>query len=234
MKRNLQNTFFTVLTHDSQKPPKPGRMSDEYTVSKGVWVARLSNGYYKVIIAVTTIASFYVDSDLFYDKISSLILDHLQRFFIIIVIISQKTSTVGYRASKSATMIGLAPQAFIELDYEFAALAVETMGPWSADMKAFMGAMSSRLIETSGDPRAGAYLSQRISLTVKRDCDAVLTMCFFIVKLMPDWRHFGEAKDEWKRKERPLFSNRKVKENDCEPSGNDRVTPSCEFMGNVS
>ncbi|KAI8421552.1 hypothetical protein MSG28_009585 [Choristoneura fumiferana] len=42
------------------------------------------------------------------------------------------------------------------------------MGLWSADMRAFMGALS-RLIETSGDPRAGAYISQRISLTEQRD-----------------------------------------------------------------
>ncbi|XP_047991091.1 uncharacterized protein LOC125230111 [Leguminivora glycinivorella] len=53
-------------------------------------------------------------------------------------------------------------------DYEFAALAVETLGPWSADMKSFMGALSARLVDTTGDPRAGAYLCQRISLAIQR------------------------------------------------------------------
>lgn len=43
-----------------------------------VWVARLSNGYYKVIFAATTIASFYTESDLLYDTIGTFILDHLQ------------------------------------------------------------------------------------------------------------------------------------------------------------
>lgn len=53
-------------------------------------------------------------------------------------------------------------------DFEFAALAVETLGPWSADMKSFLRALSKRLIHTSGDPRAGAYLSQRIALAIQR------------------------------------------------------------------
>ncbi|XP_061723797.1 gustatory receptor for sugar taste 64a-like [Cydia pomonella] len=42
------------------------------------------------------------------------------------------------------------------------------MGPWSADMKTFMGALSARLIDATGDHRAGAYLSQRISLAIQR------------------------------------------------------------------
>ncbi|XP_061705481.1 uncharacterized protein LOC133516511 [Cydia pomonella] len=42
-------------------------------------------------------------------------------------------------------------------DYEFAALAVETLGPWSADMKAFMGALSVRLVDSKGTPGRLGY-----------------------------------------------------------------------------
>lgn len=53
-------------------------------------------------------------------------------------------------------------------DYDFAALAVETLGPWSSDMRNFIKALSSRLVQATGDPRAGAYLSQRISIAIQR------------------------------------------------------------------
>ncbi|KAI8431568.1 hypothetical protein MSG28_016058 [Choristoneura fumiferana] len=80
----------------------------------------------------------------------------------------QATHSQAGAAADQAQVLKRRKYSSLLKDYEFAALAVETMGPWSADMKAFMGAMSSRLIESSGDPRAGAYLSQRISLTVQR------------------------------------------------------------------
>lgn len=53
-------------------------------------------------------------------------------------------------------------------DYELAALAVETFGPWSSDMQEFMGRMNVRLIQSCGDRRAGSYFKQRISLAVQR------------------------------------------------------------------
>ncbi|KAI8439738.1 hypothetical protein MSG28_013431 [Choristoneura fumiferana] len=87
-------------------------------------------------------------------------------------------------------------------DYEFAALAVETMGPWSADMRAFMGALSSRLIETSGDPRAGAYLSQRISPTVRRDTKALVPP-----PTMSEKRVERVTRNEWASSEKRLLYN---------------------------
>lgn len=39
-------------------------------------------------------------------------------------------------------------------DNAFAAFGVETLGPWLADMKSFIKALPSRLVDGSGDPRA--------------------------------------------------------------------------------
>ncbi|KAI8437374.1 hypothetical protein MSG28_011712 [Choristoneura fumiferana] len=65
--------------------------------------------------------------------------------------------------------------------HEFAALAFETMGPWSEDTKKFIKDLSTRLVLASGDPRAGTYLSQRLGITVQR---GFLTMFSFTVKLV--------------------------------------------------
>ncbi|CAH2250060.1 jg12872 [Pararge aegeria aegeria] len=47
-------------------------------------------------------------------------------------------------------------------DNVFAALAFEILGQWSSDTKYVMNIMSQKLVVTSGDPRAGAYLAQRL------------------------------------------------------------------------
>ncbi|KAI5643831.1 hypothetical protein NE865_04007 [Phthorimaea operculella] len=52
--------------------------------------------------------------------------------------------------------------------YLFLPFAVETMGPWGPDAKDFLKEISSRLIEATGDPRAGSYFAQRVSLAVQR------------------------------------------------------------------
>lgn len=52
--------------------------------------------------------------------------------------------------------------------YEFVALAVETLGPWSSDTKKFCKDISTRLVLASGDPRAGTYFSQKLSIAIQR------------------------------------------------------------------
>lgn len=71
-------------------------------------------------------------------------------------------------------------------DYEFAALAIETLVCWSADMKSFVKGLSSRLIDAS--TQEVAYLSKQIGLAVQRGdaasikgtgCNQIQMECYF-------------------------------------------------------
>ncbi|KAI5756045.1 hypothetical protein M8J77_021595 [Diaphorina citri] len=53
-------------------------------------------------------------------------------------------------------------------DYLFVPFSVETLGPWSESTKTFTKEIGRRLIERSGDGRAAAFLTQRISLAIQR------------------------------------------------------------------
>lgn len=52
--------------------------------------------------------------------------------------------------------------------YMFSPLGFETMGPWGPEAKKVIKDLSARLINTSGDRRAGSFLAQRISITIQR------------------------------------------------------------------
>lgn len=54
-------------------------------------------------------------------------------------------------------------------NYNFVALAVETMGSWSAEAKKFFHSLGKRLEKVSGDPRSGQFLYQRISLAIQKN-----------------------------------------------------------------
>ncbi|KPJ02119.1 hypothetical protein RR46_03394 [Papilio xuthus] len=45
--------------------------------------------------------------------------------------------------------------------------AVETLGPWGSSAQLFKE-IAARLIDTLGDPRAGAHFGQRLSLAIQR------------------------------------------------------------------
>ncbi|XP_061706794.1 uncharacterized protein LOC133517478 [Cydia pomonella] len=76
--------------------------------------------------------------------------------------------------------------AFLSNEYEFAALAMETLGPWSSDTKNFVREVSVRLIGISGDHRAGAFFAQRLSLAVQRGNAAS------VLATMPEGSDLGE------------------------------------------
>ncbi|XP_072940630.1 uncharacterized protein [Epargyreus clarus] len=78
------------------------------------------------------------------------------------------TSMRAGAAAESAEAVKRRKYAAISQNYIFVPFAVETMGPWGPEAKQFYKELSSRLIETSGDPRAGAYLGQQISLAIQR------------------------------------------------------------------
>ncbi|XP_072937198.1 uncharacterized protein [Epargyreus clarus] len=80
----------------------------------------------------------------------------------------QATSMRAGAAAESAEAVKRRKYANISQSYMFVPFAVETMGPWGPEAKHFYKELSSRLIEASGDPRAGAYLGQQISLSIQR------------------------------------------------------------------
>ncbi|CAH2246401.1 jg25494 [Pararge aegeria aegeria] len=47
-------------------------------------------------------------------------------------------------------------------------LSLMTLGPWGPEARALFKELSKRVIESTGDPRAGSYLGQRISLAIQR------------------------------------------------------------------
>ncbi|XP_041980282.1 uncharacterized protein LOC121733945 [Aricia agestis] len=53
-------------------------------------------------------------------------------------------------------------------DYFFVPFGVETLGPWGPGAQQMFRELSQRLVEKTNDPRAGAYLGQRISLAIQR------------------------------------------------------------------
>ncbi|XP_063359880.1 uncharacterized protein LOC134658517 [Cydia amplana] len=76
--------------------------------------------------------------------------------------------------------------AFLTDRYDFAALAIETLGPWSTDTKQLIKEVSVRLIGVSGDHRAGSFLAQSLSLAVQRGNAAS------ILGSIPEAGSFGE------------------------------------------
>ncbi|KAI8430428.1 hypothetical protein MSG28_000705 [Choristoneura fumiferana] len=71
-------------------------------------------------------------------------------------------------AAEQAQTIKCRKYAFLSNNYIFAALAIETLGPWSSDTKKFVKEVSNKLFGVSGDHRAGTFFAQRLSLAVQR------------------------------------------------------------------
>lgn len=80
----------------------------------------------------------------------------------------KKTSARAGAAAEEQQALKRRKYSSLLANHEFAALAVETMGPWSSDTSAFIKELSSRLVLASGDLRAGAYFAQRLSLAIQR------------------------------------------------------------------
>jgi hypothetical protein len=56
----------------------------------------------------------------------------------------------------------------IGAQYDFIAFGVETLGPWGPGARSLFKELGKRLREATGDPRAGSFLAQRISLAIQR------------------------------------------------------------------
>jgi hypothetical protein len=58
--------------------------------------------------------------------------------------------------------------AFLQDRFLFVPVAVETLGVYSPEAKKFVEALGERLKAVTSEPRAGAFLKQRISLAIQR------------------------------------------------------------------
>ncbi|CAH2239646.1 jg20582 [Pararge aegeria aegeria] len=56
----------------------------------------------------------------------------------------------------------------LDSSFIFVPFEVETLGPWGPEARALFKELSKSVIESTGDPRAGSYLGQRISLAIQR------------------------------------------------------------------
>ncbi|CAH2232168.1 jg12332 [Pararge aegeria aegeria] len=56
----------------------------------------------------------------------------------------------------------------LDSSFIFVPFGVETLGPLGPEARALFKELSKRVIESTGDPRAGSYLGQRISLAIQR------------------------------------------------------------------
>jgi hypothetical protein len=53
-------------------------------------------------------------------------------------------------------------------NYLFQPVGLETLGPWGPEAKAFINSIGFKIAESTGEPRAVAFLTQRISLELQR------------------------------------------------------------------
>ncbi|CAH2242815.1 jg11748 [Pararge aegeria aegeria] len=82
-----------------------------------------------------------------------------------------------YNFSKKDVPLPVALRCRVETDWGYYKLAryhlkqhdpSETLRPWGPGARALFKELSKRVIESTGDPRAGSYLGQRISLAIQR------------------------------------------------------------------
>lgn len=58
----------------------------------------------------------------------------------------------------------------IKRNYEFKAIAFETLGPWSKEAQGLISVIGKKLITTSGDIRSRYYFIQRLSRRGNHEC----------------------------------------------------------------
>lgn len=79
-----------------------------------------------------------------------------------------QTSVEAGSAAASAESLKRRKYADVSNTCLFEPFGVETLGPWGPSAHRLFRDLAKRLVEVSGDRRAGAFLGQRISLTIQR------------------------------------------------------------------
>ncbi|XP_069360016.1 uncharacterized protein [Maniola hyperantus] len=80
----------------------------------------------------------------------------------------QATSSMAGAAAISAEQAKRRKYENLDGSFVFVPFGVETLGPWGPGARALFEEIAKRVIESTGDPRAGSYLGQRISLAIQR------------------------------------------------------------------
>ncbi|XP_061706793.1 uncharacterized protein LOC133517477 [Cydia pomonella] len=78
------------------------------------------------------------------------------------------TSSCAGRAASAAEDLKRRKYATLGSSYIFEAFGVETLGPWGPSARRLYKYLGSRLIDATGDQRAGQYFAQRISIAIQR------------------------------------------------------------------
>ncbi|CAH2260602.1 jg18278 [Pararge aegeria aegeria] len=81
---------------------------------------------------------------------------------------SAATSSIVGAAASSAKLAKRRKYENLDSSFIFVPFGVETLVPWGPEATALFKELSKRVIESTGDPRAGSYLGQRISLAIQR------------------------------------------------------------------
>ncbi|CAH2241861.1 jg16250 [Pararge aegeria aegeria] len=56
----------------------------------------------------------------------------------------------------------------LDSSFTLVPFVIETLGSWGPEARALFKELSERVIESTGDPRTGSYLGQRISFAIQR------------------------------------------------------------------
>ena len=84
------------------------------------------------------------------------------------------TSRVAGAAAEAAARLKTEKYSELRPGILFCPIAIETLGPINGDGDNFLAKLGHRLSEATRDPRAGAFLYQRLSIIVQR-CNAICT-----------------------------------------------------------
>ena len=80
----------------------------------------------------------------------------------------QRTNVKAGAAAESAEILKRNKYKSLGREYHFVPFGVETLGPWGPSAHKFFGEIAKRLVDVTGDRRAGGFLAQRISIAIQR------------------------------------------------------------------
>ncbi len=83
----------------------------------------------------------------------------------------------GSAANAKAKLKTSKYKALIDQNYYFVPVAVETMGPWSAESIKFFNELGKILSQKTDDPRSKIFLKQRLSMAIQKGNAAAVMGC---------------------------------------------------------
>ena len=80
----------------------------------------------------------------------------------------KKSAVEAGSAAKTAEGVKLTKYATLTAAHHFVPIAIETLGAWGPSGLSFINELGKKITVAFGDPRATAFLKQRLSLAVQR------------------------------------------------------------------